>query len=192
MLELLRKTSSTLILAAAMAAFRPGAGQAEVRKMMTMCPGQKLCAWFQSTVKAPKGWIEDKAQGEQHFVTMLEPDKPSLGPSDPLIYVQTSLHLEPVALDENIKKNQDLWRKSEPEGRIAPIGAVTRAGGKEPFQVFLYENPSRPQQAFEKIAFALEKRPEGGAYVLTVVDTASTRRAIEELSDAFQAVLGGL
>jgi len=192
MLEFLRKPCRTLAIAAAMAALHPGAGSADVRKMMVMCPGQKLCAWYQSTVKAPKGWVEDKTLGEQHLVTMFTPDKPELGPADPLIYVQTSPHLGPQTLDENIKKNQDLWRKSEPQARITPMGTVARGGGKEPFQVFLYENPTRPQQAFEKIAFALEKQPEGGVYILTVVDTASTRRAIDESNDAFLAVLGGL
>ena len=178
--------------AAALASLSPISATAEIRKMMNVCGGQKLCPWFQSTVAPPKGWIVDKAQGEQHFVTMLVPDKKELGDEDPLIYVQTSYHRDQQTLDANIKMNQDLWRKSEPNVRITSLGTVARGGGKEPFQVFLYENPTHPRQAFEKMAFTTEPQPDGSHYILTVVDTAANRKAIDDSSAAFQAVLGGL
>ena len=177
--------------AAALTCLWPIGASAEIRKMMTMCEGQKLCPWLQSSVAPPKGWVVDKAQGEQHFVTMLVPDKKEIGEDDPLIYVQTSFHRDQQTLDANIKMNQDLWRKSEPDVRITPLGTVARGAGKEPFQVFLYENPTHPQQAFEKMAFASEKQPDGSHYIVTVVDTAGNRKAIDDSSAAFQAVLGG-
>jgi hypothetical protein len=178
--------------AAACAGLSPASASAEIRKLMTVCGGQKLCPWFQAAVAPPKGWIVDKAQGEQHFVTMLVPDKKDIGEDDPLIYVQTSYHRDQQTLDANIKMNQDLWRKSEPDVRITPLGTVARGAGKAPFQIFLYENPTHPQQAFEKMAFTIEPQPDGSHYMLTVVDTAGNRKAIDDSSEAFQAVLGGL
>ena len=165
---------------------------AEIQKMMTACPGQKLCAWLHTELAPPKGWVEDKDDGESNFVTMLVPDKQELGDDDPLIYVQTSYHRDQQTLDANIEMNQDLWRKSEPDVRITSLGTVARGAGKEPFQVFLYENPTHPRQAFEKMAFTTEPQPDGSHYILTVVDTAGNRKAIEDSSAAFQAVLGGL
>jgi hypothetical protein len=188
-----RRVSGLAFLAATFfATLSPSTASAEIKKMMAVCGGQKLCPWFQSTVSAPKGWVEDKASGERHFVTMLVPDKKELGFDDPLIYVQTSYHRDQQTLDENIRMNQDLWRKSEPKVRITRLGSTPRSAGREPFQVFLYENPAREQQAFEKIAFAMEKQPDGSHYILTVVNTAASRRAIDDSSAAFAAILGGL
>jgi hypothetical protein len=187
-----RMSGLALIAAAAFASLSPMSASAEIRKMAVICEGQKLCPWFQSSVVPPKGWVEDKAMGAQHFVTMLVPDKKQLGPEDPFIYVQTSYHRDQQTLDENVKMNQDIWRKSEPKVRITPLGTAARGAGKEPFQVFLYENPTHPQQAFEKMAFTSEKQPDGSHYIVTVVDTAGNRKAIDDSSAAFQAVLGGL
>jgi hypothetical protein len=185
-------TLAALLLAVALAALAPGGAAGEIKKNMTMCPGQKLCAWFQSTVTPPAGWIEDKEAGEQNRVTMLTPDKPELSESDPLIYVQTSLLPGAETLDAVIASNQALWRKKEPKGSITPAGAAPRADGKEPFKLFLYENPSRPQQAFETIGYAFETLPNGERHFLTVVDTASNKAAIEASREAFLAVMKGL
>ena len=179
-------------LAVALAAPAPGGAAAEIKKNMTTCPGQKLCAWFQSTVTPPAGWIEDQEAGERNRVTMLTPDKPELAASDPLIYVQTSYQSGAETLDAIIAGNQALWRKSEPKGSITPAGAAPRAEGKEPFKLFLYENPTRPQQAFEAIGSAFETLPNGERYFLTVVDTAASKAALEQSKDAFLAVMKGL
>ena len=191
MFRAFRRLGPALVAAAAFALLSAPAS-AEIRKMMTACPGQKLCAWLRADIAPPKGWVEDKGDGESHFVTMLVPDKPELGAADPLIYVQTSLNTKAQTLDENIQANQDIWRKSEPNVKITALGTVARAGGKEPFKVFLYENPSRPQQAVEKIAFAFDRQANGELYTFIVVDTAASRKAIDDSNDAYQAVLAGL
>jgi len=183
---------SVLALAATMAALSSAPASAGVRKMMSMCPQSKMCAWLHADVTPPKGWVEDKEYGEHNKVTVLVLDKPDLAAEDPMIYVQTGLRAQPQTLDENIKANQDIWRKSEPTVRITALGTVARAGGKEPFKLFPYENPTRPQQAFEKIAFTFDTQPNGDVYVFTIVDTAAGRKAIDDSNDAYQAVLAGL
>jgi hypothetical protein len=192
MFKLLRPLASCLAAATALAGLASPLASAEIQKRMILCQGGKLCPWFQARVAPPKGWIEDKEGGAQHFVEMFLPDKKEVSESDPLIYVQTSYHRDQQTLVENVKMNQDLWRKSEPQVRIAALAPVPRGAGKEPFQVFLYENPSRPEQAFEKMAYGLEPLPDGGHYILTIADTAPTRQAIDDSSEAFQTILGGL
>lgn len=169
-----------------------GAASAEVRKMMTACPGQKLCAWFQSTVTPPKGWVEDKDAGGRNRVTILLPDKDDLDFNDPMIYVQTAYEPGPATLEAIIAANQAQWRKEEPKGSIAPIGSAPRAGGDAPFELFLYQNPDKPKQAFEKIAYGFVTTSNGERYFLTVVDTAANKTAIDASSDDFLAVLKGL
>jgi hypothetical protein len=192
MFKSMRPRALGLAAAAAFAGLASPLSSAEIQKMMVLCQGGKLCPWFQARVAPPKGWIEDKDEGAKHFVAMFLPDKTDVGENDPMIYVQTSYHRDQQTLAENVKMNQDLWRKSEPKARITALAPAPRGAGKEPFQVFLYENPSRPEQAFEKMAYGLEPLPDGGHYILTVADTASTRKAIDDSSEAFQAILGGL
>jgi hypothetical protein len=188
-----RLSGLAFVAATAFAAFASSNASAEIKKVMSACEAQKLCAWLPATVAPPEGWVEDKESSAQHFVTMLVPDKDNLGFDDPIIYVQISYRRDQQTLAENVRMNQDIWRKSEPKVRITPLGTVARGGGgKDAFQAFLYENPTHPKQAFEKMAFALEKLPDGGHYILTVVDTAATRKAVEDSSAAFQAVLSGL
>jgi hypothetical protein len=157
MFKLLRPLASGLAAAAALASLASPLASAEIQKMMLVCQSGKLCPWFQARVAPPKGWVEDKDAGAKHFVEMFLPDKKDVGESDPLIYVQTSYHRDQQTLAENVKMNQDLWRKSEPKVRVTALPSVPRGAGKEPFQVFLYENPSHPEQAFEKMAYGLDR-----------------------------------
>ena len=165
---------------------------AEIQKLMQMCPGQKLCPWFKAVVAAPRGWAEDREFGSAHFITALFPDKPKLTPQDPMIYAQVSLHRDDQTLEENIAQNQGIWRQKEPRVKITPLPDVARGGDRAPFKVFLYENPAHPRQAFELMAFGLETQPDGAHYIITVVDTASNRKAIDTSREAYLAVLAGL
>ncbi len=79
------RAASFLVVAVVLAAVGTARGaSAEVKKLMTLCPGQKLCAWFQSTVTPPKGRVEDKDAGEQNHVTILLPDKDDVDFNDPM------------------------------------------------------------------------------------------------------------
>jgi hypothetical protein len=173
-------------------ALASASASAEIKKMMTMCPGQKLCAWYQATVDPPQGWLEHKDIGEQNRVTILLPDKPDLDFSDPMIYVQAAVETGPETLDALITTNQDQWRKAAPGLVITPLGSTPRDAGKQPFELFLDENPGQPKQAFEKIAFGFATLPGGERCLLIVVDTAGNKAAIDQSSDAFLAVLNGL
>ncbi len=188
-----RRLGAASLLVLVLAAFgTAGGASAEVKKLMSMCPGQKLCAWFQSTAAPPKGWVEDKDAGAQNHLTILLPDKDDVDFNDPMIYVQTSYEPGTATLEAIIAVNQAQWRSEEPKGSIAPIGTAPRAGGEAPFKLFLYRNPDKPKQAFEAIAYGFTTTPNGERYFLTVVDTAANQAAIDKSSDDFHAVLRGL
>ena len=81
-----RRLGAASLLVLVLAAFgTAGGASAEVKKLMTMCPGQKLCAWYQSTVTPPKGWVEEADAGAQNHVTILLPDKDEVDFNDPMI-----------------------------------------------------------------------------------------------------------
>ena len=187
-----RIRAASLIVFALVAVGAATGASADVKKLMTMCPGQKLCAWFQSTVTPPKGWVEDKDAGERNHVTILLPDKDDVDFNDPMIYVQTSYEPGSDTLDAIIAVNQAQWRKQAPKGSITPIGTAPRADGAAPFKLFLYRNPDQSKQAFETIAYGFTPLPNGERYFLTVVDTAADKAAIDKSNDDFLAVLKGL
>ena len=59
-----RRLGAASLFAVAIAALTTaGDASAEIKKLMSTCPGQTLCAWFQSPVTPPKGWVEDKDAG---------------------------------------------------------------------------------------------------------------------------------
>jgi hypothetical protein len=170
----------------------PTSAQAEIKKMMASYPG-KLCAWFQSTVTPPKGWAVDDEAGKTNLVTILLPHKPKLTFSDPMIYVQTAYRPDATAFDDIVASDLSILRKtSSARAKITPVGEAARSGGKPPFKLFLFENPDKPKQAVEKIAYGVEKLANGERYYLTVVDTAADRHAIEDSSAAYLEVLAGL
>jgi len=188
-----RRLGAASLFAVAIAALTTaGDASAEIKKLMSTCPGQTLCAWFQSPVTPPKGWVEDKDAGEQNHVTILLPDKEDLDFNDPMIYVQTSFEPGTETLEAIIAVNQAQWRKQEPKGSITPAGTAARINGEAPFRLFLYQNPDKPKQAFETIAYGFATQPNGERYFLTVVDTAASKAAIDKSSDDFLAVLKGL
>jgi hypothetical protein len=187
-----RLGAASLIAAVLASLATAGGASAEVKKMMSKCPGQKLCAWYLSTVTPPKGWVLDSDSGERNQVTILLPDKDDLDFNDPMIYVQTSLEPGPDTLDAIIAVNQAQWRKREPKVSITPAGTVPRASGAEAFKLFLYRNPDKPKQAFETVAYGFAIQPNGERYFLTVVDTAASKAAIDRSNDDFLAVLKGL
>jgi len=140
-------------------------------------------------VKPPAGWIEDKEVSEQNHVTLLTPDKPDLGAEDALIYVQTSVENGDETLDQIIKVNLDQWRRNDPRSKATPEGAFAPPFGGEGFKLYLFENPDRPKQAFERIAYGFFKGADNKRYFLTVVDTGATKKVIDGADAAFRSVL---
>lgn len=158
---------------------------AEIKGVAQLCPGQKICAWFQANVALPKGWTQDVEASAQNHVTLLEPDKDDLGDEDALIYIQTSPENGPETLDEIIQSNLGTWRKSDPKATFVSEDSVRARG----FKLYLFRNPDRPKQAYERIAYGFTKGSDGKRYFLTIVDTGASREIIDKADIAFRYVL---
>jgi hypothetical protein len=55
--------------------------------------------------------------------------------------------------------------------------------------MFEYENPSRPQQTHERVAFGLDSDKDANEYVLMVVMTGRSKKALERTSEPYNAFL---
>jgi hypothetical protein len=88
-----------------------------------------------------------------------------------------------------VRVSQERWRAAVPDTRISRLADAERANGKGAFVTYRYENPSRPQQRFEAVSFAHDADAEGGEYVVMVVLTGASKRAIDSAMKAYQAFL---
>ena len=161
---------------------------AEIRKHVLLCDGQ-LCPFFEIILKAPDGWAEDKDASKQNNVQIVLPKGKNFRNAEALIYVKITAKDKNQPLSDFIKVSQDRWRKSVPDTRISKLANVERANGKPAFETYTYENPSRPQQAFEIAAFGIDTDAEGNDYVVQVVITGRAKKAIAQAEKPFQTLL---
>jgi len=179
---------ATAILAATFLLALGSRANAEIKKYVLMCDGQ-LCPFFELVLKAPDGWAEDKDASKQNNVQIVLPKGKNFGNAEALIYVKITAKDKAQPLADFIKVSQDRWRKSVPDTKISKLANVERANGKPAFETYSYENPSRPQQGFEIAAFGVDSDVEGNDYVLHVVITGPSKKAIAQAEKPFQTLL---
>jgi hypothetical protein len=166
--------------------------QADVQKFLNICRSDedtKLCPSFALTLTPPQGWVEDKAASKQHGVQVLVPNGKSFGNAEALIYVKVSARQEKQELTDFIRVSQERWRKGARDSKITPLAEVARQNGKPPFLPFRYETPSLAQQAHEIVAFGVDSDKEGNDYVLMVVMTGRSKKALEQGDKPYNAFL---
>ncbi len=183
-----------LCVAAVAALLAAAPAKADIRKIVHLCGEQgaqaRLCPSFELALTPPAGWVQDKAATRANGVQVLVPQGRTFGNAEALIYVRVSLREnreQPLA--EFVRVSQQRWRNAVPDTRIAGLADAARGAGKPPFLVFAYENPSRPQQAHERVAFGLDSDGDGNSYVLTVVMTGRSQKALERADAPYKAFL---
>lgn len=167
--------------------------EAEIQKFMHVCSrgdqGIKLCPSFALALKAPQGWSEDKAASKLQGVQVMVPSGTTFGNAEALIYVKVSPQQEQQPLADFIRVSQERWRANAPDSRITPLAEIARENGKSPFLPFRYETPSLPQQAHEIVAFGTDTDKDGNGYMLMVVMTGRSKKALEQADKPYKAFL---
>lgn len=164
--------------------------RAEVRNLTARCENQ-LCPWFQAVVATPKGWIVNKVIGERNRVLMFQPDRLKRDANDPLLYIMTSLQEDETSVDDFVRQSQSHWREAVSDAKIERLADVARPG-KPTAQLYRYENPSRPRQANELIAFLEGSESDGRRFIHMVVLTATNAKAIEDAEHVLKSVTAAL
>jgi hypothetical protein len=154
--------------------------QAEVLKFMRMCPGQKLCPFYELVIKPPRDWIEDKEASKQNGVQIMLPRGRTFGNAPALMYVKISSRQGDQSAEDFVRVSQERWRKSVPDTKIEKIADVARANGQSAFLSYRYENPSMPQQRFEAVSFGLDKDKDGNDFFVMVTITGRDKKAIDQ------------
>ena len=143
-----------------------GAAQAEVQKYLRDCNGQ-LCPSFQLMLTPPHGWVVDQAASRRYKVQIIVPQGKNFGNAEALIYVKVAWHPEKQqSLADYARVSNDRWRAAAPDAKISKLPRSSARTESRPFLRFAYENPSKPQQAYEVGAFGLDSDKDGNEFVL--------------------------
>jgi hypothetical protein len=167
------------------------ASAGEIQRYMVDCGG-KMCPWFEAVVTPPKGWVISKNETHINRVTLMFPGA-KVDYSGAVMYVKTSFDGDNQPLADFIATAQKRWKASHADFTAEKQADVKR-GGKPDGTVFLYKNPSMPQQAFELTAFVKDVDPahKDQNFVFQVVLTAPSMQGIDANKAAFYEMLRGL
>lgn len=167
-----------------------GAARAEVQKFLNPCPGQELCPSFRLVMTPPAGWVLDVQATKENDVQIMVPKGKTFANAEPLIYVQVFYHRDKQqTLEDFARVSNERWLAASAKAKIAALAAVARDNGKPGFLRFAYDNPGKPQQAYEMGAFGIDGDKDGNEFVLDVVMTANSKKALDRAEKDYAGFL---
>ena len=161
---------------------------AEVQKLVQIC-NSKVCPSFTLVLTPPLDWDVDKAASEENLVQMLVPRGMNFHDARAVIYIRVAVKDKGQPLSDFIRVSQERWRQSVADSKISKLPPVERGNGRAAFEPFRYENPSRPQQPFELVAFGTDTDNDGNDFILTIVMSGKDQKAIEQAQDSYLELL---
>lgn len=182
--------ASALLAALATATSTPAA---ELKGFVYPCPEkQSLCYWHKVVVAPPKGWQENQSWSERYRSLVLFPNGQT-SRSHPMLYIRAHHGDAEQSLEAYIKTAQDRWKQRLPDSTIEPRSDLERTG-KPTIKLFLYRNPSVPDQPFELTAFMKDNNSAAGAnpkdmYFFQGVLVAPSMQELDKATPAFLDVL---
>ena len=75
--------------------------------------------------------------------------------------------------------------------KIERLPDVARAASQEPFLQYQFEMPSRKAQPFERVAATSDVDKDGNAFLVGVVLTATSMKALKAAEPAYLTILKG-
>jgi hypothetical protein len=182
-----RRTAIAAALCAATLGLVPA--RAEVQKFMATCNGQ-LCPYYRLVLTPPSGWEIDEQATKENNVQVIVPKGSDFSNAPALIYVQVFYHPDKKqTLEDFAKVSNARWQAEEKNAKITALATVPRANGKPGFLRFAFDNPDKPQQAYEVGAFGIDNDGDGNEFVLDVVMTGAEKAALAKAENDYIAFL---
>lgn len=163
---------------------------AELKGFVYQCPErQGMCFWHKAVFDPPKGWLENEAWTNRYKAAVLFP-KGDQSRDKPMMYVRAHHGDKDQTIENYAAGAQERWRTKVADTVIEPLPDVERPG-KPTIKVFLYKNPSTPDQAFELTAFMkdIDAKNPGETYFFQAVLIAPNAKVLEKAKPAFMDVL---
>jgi hypothetical protein len=148
-------------------------------------------------VMPPKGWIEaeDWSYRYKSLVLFENGDRSA---DKPMMYLQVEPAWKDETLEKFIENVEKKWKSGNRDSTIVRLADFERKN-KPSFKVFLYRNPSNPEQAFELTAFTqdvdaarLDARHPERIYDIQGVLVSPDKEGLERTKAAFYELLANL
>ncbi|MGE3247780.1 MAG: hypothetical protein AB7F96_09525 [Beijerinckiaceae bacterium] len=175
----------------AMAALAGAGVRAAEVKPQYYIRGNQTGVWYKSSVKLPKGWVENTAWSQRYERVVLFENGDNSS-AKPFMYVR--VHPGPeIALETYIRTAQQRWLARLKDTTIEQLPDVANAGAS-PIKLYLYRNPSAPSQAFELTAFMKDAagRHGGKPMFFQIVLAAPTQSELDRARPALMELLRNL
>lgn len=170
-----------------------GFAQAEVKKFAYICgggPQVRICPYYRLIFTPPDGWVLDEAATANNKVQMIVPKGTTFANAEPLIYVQIFYHADKnQTLADFARTSNERWIAANPTAKISELPAVERANGKPSFLRFAFENPKKPQQAYEVGALGVDSDKDSNEFILDIVMSASSKYTLDRADNDYVAFL---
>jgi hypothetical protein len=161
---------------------------AEVEKIMLVCDG-KLCPSFRASVAPPDGWVEDKETSRKMGAVIFLPRGQTFHSAGAIMYATARFNRDKRPVTDFIEQDQTRWREKAGDVKITRLPDVVRANGKDAFVYFQFVAPSMKAQPFERVATVSDSDKDGNAFVVGLVLTAKSQKALAAAEPAYLAML---
>jgi hypothetical protein len=177
-----------ILLAGLFALLSSSAALAEVEKFIQLGDGN-LRPLFRLKFTPPDGW-EANAEGTRTFgLPVYAPKGQGFHDAPAIIYIRVSYNENKRPIEAFIDVSQERWRDKVKDTQVAKVAGEKRANGLPDFTVYRLHNPSLPQQAYEMLAYGVDKDKDGNDFFVMISMTAMTQKAIDEAEAAYRAAL---
>jgi hypothetical protein len=184
-----RFAAAALALLFSAALFSTTSARAEIRKLMNVTDG-KLIPKFEMILTPPKDWVEEKEASKANGVQMMVPRGKDYHSAPALMYVKVSYRRDKEqTVEQFVENSQKRWRENVSDTKIDKLADVERTDGRPAYLSYRYENPSRPQQRFEAVSFALDSDKDGNDFFVMVALTGKGKKEIDQAMTAYNAFL---
>lgn len=161
---------------------------AEVEKFMQMGEGQ-LRPYFRLKFTPPQGWVQDAKASQENGPPIYVPKGMTFGDAPALMYIKVSYNSDKRTMDKFIEVAHERWKNAVSDSTIEKLAREPRASGKADFQIYRFVNPSKPQQAYELMAYGDDTDKDGNSCFLMIGLTAAEQKAIDAAEAAYRAGL---
>jgi len=161
---------------------------AEVEKFIRFGDDQ-LNPYFRLKFAPPKGWVQDADATREHGLPIYVPVGMNFGNAPALMYIRVSYNSDKRSMDKFIEVAHERWKQAVKDSKIDQLASEKRANGMPDFQIYRFVNPSRPQQAYELMAYGEDKDKDGNSYFLMIALTAADQKAIDAAEPDYRAGL---
>jgi hypothetical protein len=161
---------------------------AEVEKFVRLGDGQ-LQPYDRLKFTPPNGWVQDAQATTENQLPIYVPKGKNFGNAGALIYIRVSYNSDKRTLDKFIEVAHERWNAAVKDSKITKLANEKRTNGKSDFQIYHFVNPSKPQQAYEMMAYGEDTDKDGNNFFLMIALTGAKQKTLENAEADYRAGL---